>query len=316
MDIINESLRSNLKILNENLKEKLNEIQGLDRESIRKNLEEFGILVNLEKLDGTELRKFSPMACVDGSVNRYGGSHPHYIDIFQGLSKLSGVKSKSIFKSNVFSPIFDSHGEEEEEEIRNKLLASIEVEVAIETLLSEDLKTLLMDGNLLRYSIRSSENYEELKEMCEYKNIILAGFIKEAKSDFLFELMFPHISEFTLYDKDLLYGVLNIGEAFIFHDEYNKKLEKDISSMLLRTSNYPGIGGIEILNSQKEYMLDIGNLCYSLTSSASRGVPMIIDIVDKEVKLDDKLTTELINSYIEKEVIERFFVSERSLRRY
>lgn len=316
MDIINENLRSNLKNLNESLKKKLNKIEGLDRESIRKNLQQFGILVNLKKLDGSELSKFGPMACVDGSVNRYGGSHPHYIDIFQGLSKLSGAESKSIFKSSIFSPILNSPTEEEDEEIRNKLLASIEVEVAIETLLFENVKTLLMDGNLLRYSIRSSDNYEELKEMCESKNVILAGFIKEAKSDFLFKLLFPDISGFTLYDKDLLYGVLNVGEGFIFHDEYNKKLEKDISSMLLRTSNYPGIGGLEVINSQREFILDIGNLCYSLTSLASRGVPMIIDIVDKEVKLDDKLTTELINSYIEKEVIERFFVSERSLRRY
>ena len=43
---------------------------------------------------------------------------------------------------------------------------------------------------------------------------------------------------------------------------------------------------------------------------------IIIDMVDKEVKLDDKLTTELINSYVDRDVLERFFVSERSLRRY
>lgn len=315
MDLVNESLRNNLKLLNQNLKDKLHAIKGLDRENIRKKLLNFGYLVNLNKLNPEGLKILSPIACVDGSVNRYGDSHPHYVDIFQGLSKVSSVENKSRFKSDIYSPILNP-SIEEDEDLRNKLLAKIEVVVAIESAKKDDVKVILMDGNLIRYSIRISEYYELLKEICEDKGILLAGFIKEAKSDSLFELMFPDVMGFNLFDKDLLYGVLNVGEGFILHDEYNKKLDRGISSMILRTSNHPGVGGLEILNSQKDRLIDIGNLCYSLTSSASRGVPMIIDMVDKEVKLDDKLTRELMNSHIDRDVLERFFVSERSLRRY
>ena len=316
MDIVNENLKKSLEILNQNLNNKLYKIEGLSRESIRRNLINYGRLINLKKLSMDEMKPFKPAACVDGSVNRYGGSHPHYIDLFQGLSKISGENKKSHFKSSLFSPILNSISDEEEEDLRNRLLAKIEVDVAIDTLEMENVKVILMDGNLIRYSIRSSKEYETLKESCEDKNVLLAGFIKEAKSDSLFTLLFPKVTDFSLYDKDLLYGVLDVGEGFILHDDFNKKIDQDISSMIFRTSNYPGVAGLEILKSQRDYLIDIANMCYSLTPIMSRGVPMIIDMVDKEVKLDDKLTTELINSYVDRDVLERFFVSERSLRKY
>lgn len=316
MDIVNDNLKKSLEILNINLKNKLYEIEGLDRKSLRSNLANYGKLINLRKLTIDEMKYFKPTACIDGSVNRYGGSHPHYIDLFQGLSKISGDNKKSHFKSNIFSPIINSIGDEDDEDLRNKLLAKIEVDVALDTLEMDDVKVILMDGNLIRYSIRISEEYEMLKEKCEERNIFLAGFIKEAKSDSIFSLLFPKITDFKLYDKDLLYGVLDVGEGFIPHDDFNKKIDQGISSMILRTSNYPGVGGLEILSSQRDYLINIANFCYSLTPIMSRGVPMLIDMVDKEVKLDDKLTTELINSYVDRDVLERFFVSERSLRRY
>lgn len=316
MDLANENLKADLKKLNDNLKDSLYKIENFDRESIRKRLEEIGSFVHLKKLSSKQLKVFKPIAVIDGSVNRFGASHPHYVDLFQALSKISGQKPKSHFKSDIFSPLINPSSEDEDEDLRNKLLAKIEVDVAIETIYMEDVKFILMDGNLIRYSIRTSETYKELKTLCEDRNILLAGFIKEAKSNLIFELIYPEVKNFNLYDKDLLYGVLDSGEGFVLNKDYDEKLKRGISSMILRTSNYPGVAGLEILESQSVQLENIANLCYSLTSEMSRGVPMIIDMVDKEVKLDDKLTKELILAHIDRDLIERFLASERSMRRY
>lgn len=313
MELVNESLIKEIKNLNYNFKTKLNLIENIDRNSVRGHLSKNGKLININKLDKETLSNYVPMACVDGSVNRYGGSHPHYIDIYQALGKISKEKGISVYKSHINSPMI-SENPNSEEDLRKKLLAKIEVLTAIEIVDNYDIKVLLMDGNLIRYNIEIPEDFEILKNKCEEKNIILAGFIKEAKSNSLFDLFYDNNHGLTIYDKDLLYGVLNIGEGYILSDDLNKKINQGFNSIILRTSNYPGISGIEVLNSQKEHLIEVSNICYSLTSKMSRGVPLIIDIVDKEVKIDNKLAEELIKSYIDQDIIERFFRSERSMR--
>lgn len=313
MDFINENLMNEMKSLNEKFKYKLKHIDNINKKSIRNNLIKHGKIIQLERLEKSDLSKFKPMACVDGSVNRFGGTYPHYIDIFQGLGKVSEGKFKSVFKSFVNSPMFYPTSETEDD-MRTRLLAKIEVDTALEVIDKNNIKFLLMDGNLIRYQIQVPEGFELLKQKCEENNIILAGFIKESKTNSLYSLFYGENSEISIFDKDLLYGVLNIGESFILSDELNKKINQGFNSILLRISNYPGISGIEVLNSQKDYLIEISNICFSLTSKMSRGVPLIIDIVDKEVKIDDKLAEELIKSYIDQEIIERFFRSERSMR--
>lgn len=315
MEVVNKEIVRELRNINESFKEKFNIISNIDKTEIRNRLSDFGNFFKLKKLGKEELSNYNPMACVDGSVNRFGGSFPHYIDLFLGLSMVSGDESMSVFVSNINSPLLETIEEENSGEVRAKLLAEIEVDTAIKSTLETDLKFLLMDGNLIRYSILATEKFNQLVDACVSKGIIIAGFIKEAKTDTLSELVFND-TEVEIYDKDLLYGVLDEGEGYILFDKYSKKQERNISSMFLRGAYYPGVAGIEVLNSQKDYLKDIGNLCYSLTTSTSRGVPMIIDMVDKKVKLDDKLTEELIMSYLDRDIIQRVFVSERSLRRY
>lgn len=315
MEVVNKEIIKELSNINESFKEKFNIISNIDKNEIRNRLSNFGEFIKLKKLEEGEFIRYNPMACVDGSVNRFGGSFPHYIDLFQGLSMVSGEESKSIFASNINSPLLDKIDEENSGEVRARLLAEIEVDVAIKSIIESKIKFLLMDGNLIRYSILATDKFNKLVELCESRGIIIAGFIKEAKTDTLSELVFKN-KDLDIYDKDLLYGILDEGEGYILFDEYSKKQERNISSMFLRGAFYPGVAGIEVLNSQRDYLLDIGNLCYSLTTSTSRGVPMIIDMVDKKVKLDDKLTEELIMSYLDRDIIQRVFVSERSLRTY
>lgn len=313
MDLINKEIIESMKVLNENLKNKLSYLDNLNKKEIRKKLSDNGDFATINKLSKDQLSKYKNTACVDGSVNRYGGSYPHYIDLFQGLGKISGEKVFNECKVYINSPLLSNL--ESDEDLRKKYLAKIEVEVALSILDNYDIKLLLMDGNLIRYNIEAPETFNLLKEKALEKNTYLAGFIKESKSNNLSNLFFEEI-DFQVYDKDLLYGVFDIGEGYVLSENLNKKVSQGFASMFLRTSNYPGISGLEVIYEQRDRLVEIASLLYSLTSKMSRGVPMIIDIVDKEAKLDDKLVEELIKSYIDKDIVERFFRSERSMRKY
>ncbi len=313
MDLINKEIIESMKVLNENLKNKLSYLDNLNKKEIRKKLSDNGDFATINKLSKDQLSKYKNTACVDGSVNRYGESYPHYIDLFQGLGKISGDKVSNEYKVFINSPIISNL--ETDEDLKKKYLAKIEVEVALSILDNYDIKLLLMDGNLIRYNIEAPESFNLLKEKALKKNTYLAGFIKESKSNNLSNLFFEEI-DFQVYDKDLLYGVFDIGEGYVLSENLNKKVSQGFASMFLRTSNYPGISGLEVIYEQRDRLVEIASLLYSLTSKMSRGVPMIIDMVDKEAKLDDKLVEELIKSYIDKDIVERFFRSERSMRKY
>lgn len=314
MESLNSKLISKMEDLNKNLAKKFRDLEYFNKESIRNKLEKFGSFVDLEKLKAEDLKEFSKMACVDGSVNRFGSSHPHYIDLYQGLAKLSDSSFEDIFESYVYSPLFSTY-QEEEEDLKKKLLARIEVLTAISAIGSYKIDYLLMDGNLIRYTIEDKANFDKLLDLCLEKNIIISGFIKEPKTNILADLIFPNNEDLIFYDKDILYGILNQGEGYILNDKYNKKIEQGFSSMFLRTATYPGVTALEILSSQRAYLIKMANLCYSLTPQMSRGVPLIIDMVDKEVKIDDKLMKEIVLSYIDSDLVERFFRSERSMRK-
>lgn len=314
MESLNIKLAAKMKELNNKLSQDLRDIKNFNRPYLRDQLKAYGSFINLEKLEKEELEKFSKMACIDGSVNRFGSSHPHYIDVYQGLAKVSKSSLADVILSDVYSPL-TSNLSEDDEDLKKKLLARIEILTGLETLRTYDLDYLLMDGNLIRYTIEDKENFDKLIGLCLEKDVLLAGFIKEPKTNILGELIFKDSQQIKLYDKDILYGILNEGEGYILNDSYNKKVDQGFSSMFLRTASYPGVSGLEVLEGQKASLYNIANLCYSLTPQMSRGVPLIIDMVDKEVKIDDKLMREIVLAYLDTDLVERFFRSERSMRR-
>ena len=72
--------------------------------------------------------------------------------------------------------------------------------------------------------------------------------------------------------------------------------------------------GIDILSEQKKYIKDAANLVYSLTPYNSRGVPLWLDIVDKEVRVTDQFMKSMLEEYMDRDIYERFFISERDRR--
>lgn len=308
-----QDLEGQLREVNKSLKDKYNFIFSLDNDVFRKELtENVGRLIKMEKFPKEKLSKYKRTVGVDGSNNRSGGAFPHFIEIFQGLAK--STDGNEIYKNKVYTPTLNDIYEDKN--LSQKYLATIEIETALEYIDKYDFDYLMMDGGFIRYKINCLNLFTELRETCEAKNIILFGVIKDLKTNVIARSL--EIDE-SIYDREILFNRLKTGEAVLIRNEINKKFIKDglgegFSSAFMRTSKFPGAVGLDILDTQERYLEEISSLIYTLTPMSSRGVPLWLDIVDKDVKITDEILTTLLEEYLDRDVYERFFISERDKR--
>ena len=308
-----QDLEGQLREVNKNLKDKYDFIFSLDNDTFRKELtENVGRLIEMEKFPKEKLSKYKRTVGVDGSNNRSGGAFPHFIEIFQGLAK--STDGNEVYKNKVYTPTLNDIYEDKN--LSQKYLATIEIETALEYINKYDFDYLMMDGGFIRYKINCLDLFTELRETCEAKNIILFGVIKDLKTNVIARSL--EIDE-SIYDREILFNRLKTGEAVLIRNEINKKFIKDglgegFSSAFMRTSKFPGAVGLDILDTQEKYLKEISSLIYTLTPMSSRGVPLWLDIVDKDVKITDEILTTLLEEYLDRDVYERFFISERDKR--
>ena len=308
-----QDLEGQLKEVNTNLKNKYDFIFNLNKDAFRKELtNNVGRLIKMEKFPKEKLSKYKRTVGVDGSNNRSGGAFPHFIEIFQGLAK--STDGNEIYKNKVYTPTLNDIYDDKN--LSQKYLATIEIETALEYIDEYDFDYLMMDGGFIRYKINCLDLFTELREKCEAKNIILFGVIKDLKTNVIARSL--EIDE-SIYDREILFNRLITGEALLIRNEINKKFIKDglgegFSSAFMRTAKFPGAVGLDILDTQEKYLEEIASLVYTLTPMSSRGVPLWLDIVDKDVKITDEILTTLLEEYLDRDVYERFFISERDKR--
>ena len=324
---IHNDLKEKIVNLNNSMEERYREVLSIDKLFLRRFIEEYiGKITSLKKLDNKYLALYEAkggIVGVDGSTNRMGGAYPHFVDIFQGLAKSTIINNKAIFKSDLYTPLFSekennilAEDEKEIAEQRNKLLANIEVEVALEAVRKYKPYAILMDGSLIRYNIYSYDSWINLRDECENQGVLLVGVIKDIKTSIIGDKLKEVYSNINVevYDRELLFGQLQYGEMIIINDEVNKKNKEGYSSIFMRSSLQPTVIGMDIIDSQKEYLEEMGRLVFTLTPENSRGVPLWLDIVDKEVQISDAIMKGLMERYMNRDLYERFFVSERAKR--
>ncbi|GFN35724.1 DNA double-strand break repair nuclease NurA [Tepidimicrobium xylanilyticum] len=326
---INEELKDKIISLNKLLLEKYKEIFTLDANTLREFIRrEVGEIKKVDKLSQEELKNYNKkggILGVDGSNNRVGGAYPHFVEIYQGLAKSTIYGSKPIYKTDFYSPLCPGNGYEnglenpleEDQSIRSKKLSAIEVEVAIEGVKKLKPYAVIMDGSLIRYDIECHAKWQELKRECEENNIILIGVIKDIKTYIIGDLLVKNnllSTKELFYDRELLYGLLEYGEAIEIQSDVAKKTKEGFASLFMRSSLAPSVIGMDILYSQRQHLEEMARLILTLTPKDGRGVPFWIDIVDNEVRITDQLIKGLLESYLDREILEKLFISERDKR--
>lgn len=323
---INNDLKTKILEINELLSQKYKKVLQKDREEIRDFIEKnIGQIKKMEKLDQKNLRDIHDkggIVGVDGSNNRIGGAYPHYIELFQGLAKSTAKKDEPIFKTDIYTPLISDHegnlleeGDKIMEEKKDKRLAEIEIEAALGSI-SLKPHGIMMDGGLIRYNIYAGDRWQDLRDMCEEKDITLFGVIKDIKTSIIGEKLLGADSDIreVIYDRELLFGILDYGEMILIRDDANRKEPQGYASVFLRSSLQPSVVGMDIIDSQRDRLEDMANLVFTLTPENSRGVPLWLDIVDKEVKISDDMMKGLLETYLDRGIYERLFISEREKR--
>lgn len=324
---INDGLKDKVQNLNHMLIEKYNEVIDLNRTDLRNFISQnVGSIKTMRKLDKDLLIEYEEkggIVGVDGSNNKIGGAYPHFVEIYQALAKSTKFKEDPLFLTDLYTPLYTEeienpleNSERIIEEKRNIKLSTLEVEAAIASVKEYRPYAVLMDGGLIRYNIYAYDKWLELRSICEEEDIILVGVIKDIKTSIIGDTMKErdvNVKQ-VFYDRELLFGQLDYGEMIIIYDEVNKKSNQGYSSMFLRSSLQPSVIGMDILDNQRDHLEEMANLVFTLTPENSRGVPLWLDIVDKEVKISDDIMRALMERYLDRDVYERFFVSERDKR--
>lgn len=149
------------------------------------------------------------------------------------------------------------------------------------------------------------------------KNVLIAGVTEEVGTSFLYQVLELEFNEAQgqqlVYDRDLLFGVLKQGEMLFLEKAQHKP---QVHTAWLRPSTDPAVIGVDVLIEQTEEINRICDFIFSITPKEGRGIPLFLDMVDRDVRITDKLVEALVEQYIDPELIRRLFSPKRTHRLY
>ncbi|WP_209125710.1 DNA double-strand break repair nuclease NurA [Alkalihalobacillus sp. BA299] len=258
------------------------------------------------------------IAAVDGSVNQTKGEYPHVIYFFQALART--LKGSEKWEFDIYTPLLEDLGDEEienQKRIRSKRMAELELMVAKAMMEENNIKVILMDGSLTHYAIDAPRLWQEVKQLALMKNTLLIGVTEEVGTSFLYQELDLEFHEAQgqqlVYDRDLLFGVLKQGEMLFMENVQHKP---NVYTAWLRPSTDPAVIGVDILIEQSEEMDQICDFLYSTTPREGRGIPLFLDMIDRDVRISDKLVEALVEQYIHPELKQRLLSPKRFDRLY
>lgn len=283
----------------------LDKHKKLKNEVTKEKLLTLGEFYMSRHLTDEEMNSFLPkgIAAVDGSNNSYGGADPNIIHFLRACY-IPDMKRDRVEEVRILSPLVDVEISPKSE------LSKLELIAAMKGLEKYDSKALLMDGGLIRYILDAEDEYNELLELVKERDTLFMGVIEDMKSRSISKAL-----DVDGFDRELLFGKLAPGEAFFLHDELNLKKESSISTIYLRPGNDPMAISIDFPNFLGDKRELITNLVRTLTPDMSRGIPFILDIVDKYAKVTDKDMQYFIKKYISEDV-KRLYLDEARQKRW
>lgn len=315
--MISKDLMDEVSDLNERLKNRKN-VSKLSREDIRNLItNEIGKIKIYDRFSVDKLKEIKQDGCicvVDGSVNRIGANYPNYVEFFQSMALLSSDK-EPLVKADILCPLVDEFSERDQFQISKEKLCATELAVAIEAVSNHDVKILMMDGTLMRYALEAEDLYNDLVELCYDEGVILVGVVEEISTKIIMNTFHENGKNVgMLFDREALFNVLDMNEGFVVEKYKSRKEEYNIEQAFIRTSKDPCVIAIDIPSQNKDDFDEIISFVLTLSDENTRGVPFLLDLVDKKTRIDNKQAEILAKKYLDTEMYQSIFRSQRSKR--
>ena len=315
--MISKDLIDEVTHLNERLKNRKN-VSKLSRKRVRDLItDEIGKIKVYDRFSVDKLKEIKQDGCicvVDGSVNRIGANYPNYVEFFQSMALLSSDQ-EPLVKADILCPLVDEFSERDQFQISKEKLCATELAVAIEAVSHHDVKILMMDGTLMRYSLEAEGLYEDLVELCDEKGVILVGVVEEINTKIIMNTFNENgVNVGMLFDREALFNVLDMNEGFVVKEHKSRKEEYDIEQAFIRTSKDPCVIAIDIPSQNMDDFDEIISFVLTLSDENTRGVPFLLDLVDKKTRIDNKQAEILAKKYLDTEMYQSIFRSQRSKR--
>ena len=315
--MISKDLMDEVSRLNERLKNRKN-VSKLSREDIRNLItNKIGKIKVYDRFSVDKLKEIKQdgrICVVDGSVNRIGANYPNYVEFFQSMALLSSDQ-EPLVKADILCPLVDEFSERDQFKISKQKLCETELAVAIEAVLNHKIKLLMMDGTLMRYCIEAKASYDKLIKICDEKGVILVGVVEEISTKIIMNTFNENNNNVgMLFDREALFNVLDMNEGFVVEDHKSRKVEYNIEQAFIRTSKDPCVIAIDIPSQNKDDFDEIISFVLTLSDENTRGVPFLLDLVDKKTRIDNKQAEILAKKYLDTEMYQSIFRSQRSKR--
>ena len=315
--MISKDLMDEVSDLNERLKNRKN-VSKLSREDIRNLItNEIGKIKIYDRFSVDKLKEIKQDGCicvVDGSVNRVGANYPNYVEFFQSMALLSSDK-EPLVKADILCPLVDEFSERDQFQISKEKLCATELAVAIEAVSNHDVKILMMDGTLMRYALEAEGLYEALVELCDEKGVILVGVVEEISTKIIMNTFHENGKNVgMLFDREALFNLLDMNEGFVVKKYKSRKEEYNIEQAFIRTSKDPCVIAIDIPSQNMGKFDEIISFVLTMSDENTRGVPFLLDLVDKKTRIDNKQAEILAKKYLDTEMYQSIFRSQRSKR--
>ena len=315
--MISKDLMDEVSYLNKRLKNRKN-ISKLSRENIRNLItDEIGDIKVYDRFDVNklkEIKKSGSICVVDGSVNRIGANYPNYVEFFQSMALLSSDQ-EPLVKADILCPLVDEFSEHDQFQISKQTLCATELEVAIEAVKNHGIKILMMDGTLMRYALEAEEAYTNLVNLCKDEEVLLVGVVEEISTKIIMNTFHEKGKNVgMLFDREALFNVLDMNEGFVVEDHKSRKKEYNIEQAFIRTSKDPCVIAIDIPSQNMNDFDEIISFVLTMSDEKTRGVPFLLDLVDKKTRIDNKQAEILAKKYLDTEMYQSIFRSQRSKR--
>lgn len=285
-------------------------------QDVRTQLSRHGVFKKVRKMSPEEIGAMvegKGVVGVDGSYTTYGNTFPHIIFLAQALAKcttagsMDGMKETEIETGLTAMKEDESITSETFLQTMRQRVTGMEVTAATKALVQYEPFITMFDGGFWRLNKEATEQWENFKRLTLQKRALAVGVIEDVGS---FDLHLLLDSKEFYPDSDLLFGVLEIGEVYIPNAPYREQFKRAFA----RFSSDPLPIACDFLPEQSESIEGILQLVYTLTPEQGRGIPLWIDIVDKEVKLTHESTDMLVEAYIDPVYKERFYTGKRNRR--